>query len=181
MKIYLLLIMLAIYSMTWAQLGSFNDDTPTNTASSEHRLIDKSKRHTMFLGGIAATDGRAGINLEVGGGYQPGGFGVGAYTSFISIPSTDFSSWTIVGLQLRGGPQSGEIKPYFLFNYGMINLNFVSEKVNLRTATLDLGGGIEKPLNKNALLFDIKWKRFVDYKGERDGFTIWTFSVGLKF
>jgi hypothetical protein len=135
----------------------------------------------MILGGLALTDDHAGINLEFGGGYQPGSIGFGAYTQLISVSSVDFTSWTIVGMQLRGGPQAGEVKPYFIFDYGLINLVAIGNIANMRTATFDLGGGIEKSLRKNAWLIDLKWKRFVDYKGERDGYTVWTISTGLKF
>jgi hypothetical protein len=139
-------------------------------------------RFITLLGGYASAEGDAGFHIEAARVFQPRGFGIGAFTSFIRIPKVNYTNWTITGLQLRAGAARGDVKPYGVFDFGMFNLTYTDGDVTLRTATLDLGGGIEKSIGgKSSILFDFRWKRFLDYKGERDAFTIWTFNAGLKF
>lgn len=145
-------------------------------------LIDKSKRFTTVLAGVAISDDQPGYHFEFARGYQPSVLGVGAFSGFMRIPDMDFSDWTIVGLQLRASPQLSDVRPYFVFDYGIINMVVIDDKVNMRTASLDLGGGIEKQMGgSTAFLLDFRWKRFLDYQGERDAFTVWTINAGLKF
>jgi len=145
-------------------------------------LIDKSKRFTTVLAGVAISDDQPGYHFEVARAYQPSFLGVGAFSGFMRIPDMDFSDWTIVGLQLRASPQLSDVRPYFVFDYGIINMVVIDDKVNMRSATLDLGGGLEKQIKgSSAFLLDFRWKRFLDYQGERDAFTVWTINAGLKF
>lgn len=142
----------------------------------------KENRFTTLLGGYAAVEGESGFHLEAARIIQPHGFGFGAYMSYIRIPKVNYSNWTIAGLQLRAGAKEGEIKPYGVFDFGLFNLTYSNEDLTFRTGTVDLGGGIEKPIGeKSSFLLDFRWKRFFDYKGEHDGFSMWTFNVGIKF
>jgi hypothetical protein len=134
------------------------------------------------MAGLAIAEDQPGFHIEMTRGYQPSAFGFGVFTSFIRIPEVDFSDWTILGLQLRAGPQRGKTKPYFVFDYGIINMVFMEDDVNMRSATLDLGGGLEINMQgSSSFLLDFRWKRFLDYQGERDAFTVWTINAGLKF
>lgn len=139
-------------------------------------------RFTSLLAGLALAEDQPGIYIEYTRGLKPGSFGFGAFTSFIRVPALDYSAWTILGLQLRAGPKTGTPRPYFVFDYGMFNMVIIDDDLNMRTANLDLGGGVEIPAGgRSSFLVDLKWKRFMDYKAERDPYTIWTINVGLKF
>lgn len=143
---------------------------------------NKENRYTTLLGGYATVESESGIHLEVARIIQPHGFGFGAYTSYIRIPKVNYSNWTIAGLQFRAGAKEGEIKPYGVFDLGLFNLTYNNEDLTFRTGTVDLGGGIEKPIGeKSSFLLDFRWKRFFDYKAERDGFSMWTINAGIKF
>jgi hypothetical protein len=141
----------------------------------------KENRFLSILGGYASAEGESGINFELARGFQPKGFGFGAYTSFVRIPKVNYSNWTITGLQLRASAVNGEIKPYGIFDFGMFNLSYSNEKVTFRTGTVGLGGGLEKSMGDKSFLLDFRWKSFFDYKGERDAFTMWTVNAGIKF
>lgn len=139
-------------------------------------------RSTELLGGLAINDGSSGYNLQVGLGRQWKSFGMSMYSSFLSIPSRKFSNWTIMGLQMKVRAAGGDIKPYGLFDFGLFNFQTINEKVNMRTASLDLGGGIDKELkNGNGLLFDARYRWLVDYGGERATIGVFTLCVGLRF
>lgn len=142
----------------------------------------KENRYLTLLGGYVSVEGESGIHLEFARIYQPRSFGFGAYTSYIRIPKVNYSNWTITGLQLRAGAANGQIKPYGVFDFGLFNLTYTNADVTFRTGTVDIGGGIEKPIGeKSSFLFDIRWKRFFDYKAEREAFTMWTINAGIKF
>lgn len=143
---------------------------------------NKENRFTTLLAGYAAAEGESGIHLEAARIIQPQSVGFGAYMSYIRMPKVNYSNWTIAGLQLRAGAKEGEIKPYGVFDFGLFNLTYSNEDLTFRTGTVDLGGGIEKSIGeKSSFLLDFRWKRFFDYKGERDGFSMWTFNAGIKF
>lgn len=139
-------------------------------------------RSIELLGGLAINDGSSGYNLQLGMGPQWKSFGMGIYTSFLNTPSNKFSNWTIMGLQMKVRAANGDIKPYGLFDFGLFNLQTINDKVNMRTASLDLGGGIDKELkNGNGLLFDARYRWLVDYGGERETIGVFTLCVGLRF
>lgn len=139
-------------------------------------------RAVELIGGIAVNDGTAGFNLHADVGPQWKHFGFASYTSFLSNPSIEFSNWTILGLQLKVIGGEGDLRPYGLFDFGLFNFQTIKEKVNMRTASLDLGGGVDKGLkNGNGLLIDARFKWLVDYAGKNDAFRIFTLGVGLRF
>jgi hypothetical protein len=145
-------------------------------------LDNKENRFITLLGGYASAEGESGFHFEAARVYQPRSFGFGAFTSYIRIPKVNYSNWTIAGLQLRVGAAKGKIKPYGVFDFGMFNLTYEDGEITLRTGTVDLGGGIEKSIGeKSSFLLDFRWKRFLDYRGDRDAFTIWTINAGVKF
>ena len=142
----------------------------------------RGSRFTSLLAGLALADDHPGVHIEFMRGFKPGSFGFGIFTSFIRVPAIDYTDWTILGLQLRAGPESGNAKPYFIFDYGMFNMVVIDDDLNMRTANLDLGAGVEIPAGgKSYFLVEAKWKRFMDYKAERDPYTVWTINVGLRF
>lgn len=154
----------------------------TNNPPSPALFGKKENRYLTLLGGYVSAEGESGIHLEFARIYQPRSFGFGTYTSYIRIPKVNYSNWTITGLQLRAGAANGQIKPYGVFDFGLFNLTYTNEDVTFRSGTLDLGGGIEKPIGeKSSFLLDFRWKRFFDYKAERDAFTMWTINAGIKF
>ena len=148
---------------------------PTLAFSQRTRAIE-------LLGGVAINDGEGGYHLSVAAGPQWKHFGFATYTSFMNTPGNKFSNWTIIGLQLKPIFSEGEIRPYGVFDFGLFNLQTINDKVNMRTASLDLGGGIDKGLkNGNGLLIDARWKWLVDYGGESDAIGVFTLNVGLRF
>jgi hypothetical protein len=139
-------------------------------------------RSTELLAGIAINDGSPGYNLSLSTGPQWKSFGMGIYTSFMNTPAIEFSNWTIIGLQMKVRAPEGIIKPYGLFDFGLFNLQTNNDKVNMRTASLDLGAGIDKEMKSgNGLLFDARYKWLVDYGGERETIGVFTLCVGLRF
>lgn len=135
-----------------------------------------------MLGGVAINDGSAGYHLHVSGGRQGKSFGMGIYSAFVGNPSIEFSNWTIIGLQTKVLGGSRAIKPYGLFDFGLFNFQTINGDVNMRTASLDLGAGIDKEMNNgNGLIFDARYKWLVDYGGERDAVGIFTLSAGIRF
>ena len=135
-----------------------------------------------LIGGLAIVDGTAGYNISAAMGPQWKHFGFATYTSFLNTPSTKFSNWTIIGLQMKVLGGEGPIRPYGLFDFGLFNFQTVNEKVNMRTASLDLGGGIDKGLkNGNGLLIDARFKWLVDYAGKRNAVRVFTLGAGLRF
>lgn len=148
---------------------------PTCVFAQRHRAVE-------ILGGLAINDGNAGYHLHVDAGPQWKHFGLASYTSFVSNPSVKFSNWTIAGLQMKVLGNGGGIRPYGLFDFGIFNFQTINEKVNMRTASLDLGGGVDKALkNGNGLLIDARFKWLVDYGGTRQSIRIFTLSAGLRF
>lgn len=142
----------------------------------------REKRSINLLGGLAVNDGASGYQLEVAGGFQGKAFGLGVYSGFLSNPSIEFTNWTIIGLQTKVLVGDGGIRPYGLFDFGLFNFQTISEDVNMRNASLDLGLGIDKGLqNGNGLLLDLRWKWLVDYAGEWDPRRVFTFGVGIRF
>lgn len=139
-------------------------------------------RSTELLGGLAINDGSSGYNVSFGTGAQWKSFGMSMYSAFMNTPSNKFSNWTIIGLQMKVRAANGDIKPYGLFDFGLFNLQTINDKVNMRTTSLDLGGGIDKELKSgNGLLFDARYKWLVDYGGERPTIGVFTLCVGLRF
>ena len=139
-------------------------------------------RAIELLGGVAINDGSAGYHLSAAVGPQWKHFGFATYTSFLNTPSVKFSNWTIIGLQMKVLGGEGDIRPYGVFDFGLFNLQTVNDKVNMRTASFDLGGGIDKALkNGNGLLVDARYKWLVDYGGKNDTIGIFTVNVGLRF
>jgi len=139
-------------------------------------------RAVEILAGLAINDGSAGYHFSVAAGPQWKHFGMATYTSFLNTPGNKFSNWTIIGLQLKPIFGGDNIRPYGVFDFGLFNLQTISGKVNVRTTSLDLGAGIDKPLkNRKGLLIDARWKWFVDYNGERDAIGVFTLSAGLRF
>jgi len=139
-------------------------------------------RAIELLGGLAINDGNSGYHLSAAAGPQWKHFGFACYTSFLNTPSNKFSNWTILGLQLKGIGGEGDVRPYGVFDFGLFNFQTINEKVNMRTASLDLGGGVDKALKSgNGLLIDARWKWLVDYGGSRDTIGIFTVNVGLRF
>lgn len=139
-------------------------------------------RATEIIGGVAVIDGDAGFNISASSGSQWKHFGLSAYTSFLSAPSRQFSNWTIVGLQMKLLGGSGDLKPYGVFDFGLFNFQTMKDKVNMRTASLDLGGGVDKTMkNGNSLLIDARFKWLVDYAGERNTIRVFTVGVGIRF
>lgn len=127
-------------------------------------------------------EGDPGLHLEAVTGIQGKNISFGVPTNFVRIPKANLTNWSVVGMQLIAGPHDRNVSPYFLVGFGLINVFYKDESVNLRTGTFDLGGGIRKNLNDSkALLFDIRWKRFFDYKAEDPSFTIWNYSLGIAF
>jgi hypothetical protein len=142
----------------------------------------RNNRTLELLGGLAINDGSSGYHLQVTGGWQGKTFGLGVYTSFLNTPSNKFSNWTILGLQTKVRVGDGSIKPYGVFDFGLFNFQTINDDVNMRTASLDLGGGIDKELNSgNGFLLDARWKWLVDYAGKRDAIGVFTLSVGMRF
>lgn len=139
-------------------------------------------RTIELLGGLAINNGNAGYHLSAAAGRQWNHFGLATYTSFLNTPSVKFSNWTIVGLQMKVLGGEGDIRPYGVFDFGLFNFQTINEKVNMRTASFDLGGGIDKELrNGNGLLIDARMKWLVDYAGKRDAIKVFTLNVGLRF
>lgn len=139
-------------------------------------------RAVELIGGVAINDGSAGFNFHADVGPQWKHFGSATYTSFLSNPSIDFSNWTILGLQLKVLGGEGDLKPYGLFDFGLFNFQTINNDVNMRTASLDLGGGVDKGLkNGNGLLIDARFKWLVDYAGKRDAIRVFTVGAGLRF
>jgi hypothetical protein len=163
--------------------GIISGNSHGDKASKALELYDrKTNRSDILLAGYVSMKGKSGIHFEAVRVYQPRGFGFGAYTSFIRIPEVNYSNWTIAGLHLRAGAADGEIKPYGVFDFGILNLTYNDRKTTLRTGAVGLGCGIEKSIGKNSsFLFDVRLKHFFDYKSERDAITMWTFNAGFKF
>jgi hypothetical protein len=142
----------------------------------------KKNRAFEVLGGVAINEGSAGYHVSATNAWQGKSFGLGVYTSFLNTPSTKFSNWTIIGLQMKVRAGNGSIKPYGVFDFGLFNFQTINDKVNMRTASLDLGGGIDKELdNGNGLLLDVRWKWLVDYGGKREAIRVLTLNVGMRF
>ncbi len=142
----------------------------------------RENKATELLVGLAINDGSGGYHLSAAHGWQGKSFGLGVYTSFLNTPSNKFSNWTILGLQTKVRVGDGSIKPYGVFDFGLFNLQTINDDVNMRTASLDLGGGIDKELKSgNGLLIDARWKWLVDYAGKREAIRVFTFNVGLRF
>lgn len=174
-SIFFLILLLGSLTV-YAQKDAMSGDANSGPAESGRN------RFTSLLAGLALAEDQPGVHIELMRGFKPGSFGFGIFTSFIRVPAPDYSAWTILGLQLRAGPKTGNTKPYFIFDYGMFNMVIIDDDLNMRTANLDLGGGVEIPTGGgSSFLVDLKWKRFMDYKAERDPYTIWTNNVGLKF
>lgn len=141
----------------------------------------REKRAVNLLGGIAVNDGAAGYHLEAAGGFQGKSFGFGIYSALLSNPSIEFTNWTIIGLQTKFLFGEG-LRPYGLFDFGLFNFQTIRDDLNLRTASLDLGVGVDKPMRSgNALLFDVRWRWLVDYAGEWDARRVLTVGIGIRF
>lgn len=142
----------------------------------------REKRAINLLGGLAVSNGASGYHLEASGGYQGKGFAFGVYTGLVSTPPIEFTNWTILGLQSKLLFGDGEIKPYGLFDFGLFNFQLISDDLNLRTASLDLGLGIDKALrSRNGFLLDVRWRWLVDYAGEWAPRRVLTVGVGMRF
>lgn len=145
-------------------------------------VFSQRKRAIELLGGAAFNDGSGGYHVSVAAGPQWKHFGMATYTAFMNTPSNKFSNWTIIGLQFKPIFSEGPIRPYGIFDFGLFNFQTINDKVNMRTASFDLGGGIDKELkNGNGLLIDARWKWLVDYGGERATIGIFTLNAGLRF
>lgn len=139
-------------------------------------------RAIELLGGLAVNDGNSGYNLQAAVGPQWNHFGFACYTSFINTPSSKFSNWTILGLQLKALGAEGDLRPYVVFDFGLFNFQTINDNVNMRTASLDLGVGIDKAIrNGNGFLVDLRYRWLVDYAQKRDAIGIFTLNVGLRF
>lgn len=140
------------------------------------------RKHVMeLIGGLAINSGDAGYNVSLAHGLQWRHFGMAAYTSFVNTPKK-FSNWTIIGLQTKVLGGEGDIKPYGVFDFGLFNLQTIGEKVNMRTASLDLGAGVDKVFkNGNGFLIDARMKWLVDYAGKKDAIKVFTLGIGLRF
>jgi hypothetical protein len=142
----------------------------------------REKRAVSLLAGLAVSDGSSGYHVEAAGGFQGDHFGLGVYTDFVGIPSREFSNWTILGMQMKFLAGNGSIKPYGLFDFGLFNFQTNNDDVNMRTASLDLGAGIDRSLRSgNGVLLDARWKWLVDYAGKRDAVKVFTLSLGYRF
>lgn len=142
----------------------------------------REKRALNLLGGLAVSDGASGYHVELAKGFQKKAFALGVYTGFVGVPSIEFSNWTILGLQTKVLFREEGIRPYGLFDFGLFNFQTITDDVNMRTASLDLGLGIDKGLrNGNGFLFDVRWKWLVDYAGEWDARRVLTIGAGIRF
>lgn len=139
-------------------------------------------RAVELMGGLAINNGNSGYHLHAAAGPQWNHFAFGIYSSFLNTPSNKFSNWTILGMQFKGLVGEGSLKPYGVFNFGLFNFQTINEKVNMRTASLDLGAGINNTLrNGNAFLLDLRWKWLVDYAAKRETIGVMTLSAGMRF
>lgn len=145
--------------------------------------IAQTEKFNAIVAGLAAYGGHTGIHAEAASGRQARNVDFGTYTSIISVSDQNFLRWTAIGFQIRGGPLDQKVNPYGLINYGLINTDLRnSGGLNLRNATIDLGGGIAVPLfGKFSFIADIRWKRYFDWKDDLAPFTIWTLNGGVKF
>ncbi|HZY79727.1 MAG TPA: hypothetical protein VFE50_09400 [Cyclobacteriaceae bacterium] len=142
----------------------------------------RQRRAVEVLGGAAVNNGAGGYNLALSLGPQWEHFAVGSYMSFISTPSNKFWNFTIAGLQMKVLAGNDQIRPYGVFGFGLFNFQGINDKINMRTASFDLGAGIDKPMkNGNGFLVDGRWKWLVDYAGKRETIGVLTLSVGLRF
>jgi hypothetical protein len=182
MKISGLFVLLAIQLSAYAQKGGQEDDGLLARPSGKATLFDESKRAVPVLGGVALMDGDPGYYVEGGIRYEPRAVGFGVFTSFLRVPNQEFSNWTILAAQISVTPQIGFVNPYLTVNYGMFNFQLIEDKVNFRTCTLELGGGIENKFATWAsFMVDFRWKGFFDYGAQRDPFNSWVLSAGSKF
>lgn len=142
----------------------------------------RQRRAVELLGGAAVNEGAGGYNLALSLGPKWEHFSAGMNMQFFSIPSREFWNFTIAGLQMKVLAGNDKINPYGVFGFGLFNFQSINDKINMRTASFDLGAGIDKPLrNNNGFLIDVRWKWLVDYKGERETAGVLALSVGLRF
>jgi hypothetical protein len=181
-QILILFFTLLSPMISWSQKGGEEDDTIFEPPSGKSKLFDESKRAVPVLGGVALMNDDPGYYIEGGIRYEPRVVGFGIFTSFTRVPNQDFSNWTILAAQISVTSRMGFTNPYFTVSYGMFNFQLIGDKVNFRTCTLELGGGVENKFSSWAsFMADVRWKRFADYGGEWDPINSLVFSVGLKF
>lgn len=182
MKIFSLALILLMPLAAWAQKGGQEDDWIFEYESGKSALLGDGNRYISIMAGMAILDDEIGFHAEASVKYQPRIVSFGAFTNFVRVPQQHFSNWTLIGMHLGVTPTLGPVSPYISFDYGMFNFQIINSDANFRTGSLGLGGGVEHEIaHRVSVLFDFRWKRFVDYGGERDAFNVWAISAGVKF